>query len=78
MVETLLDELILSERKKMVDLAKEILEIPLTEDDLLQPNDFPELESNPHFRFQEGIVIGLLTFQSAYKAAKRLECSTPV
>ncbi len=79
MVETLLDELILSERKKMIDLAKEILGIPLTEDDLLQPNDFPELEGNPHFRFQEGIVIGLLTFQSAYlSSAKRLECSTPV
>ncbi len=71
MVEKLLEDLIQDERNKMLKLAKEILGIPLTDDDLLQPNDFPELENNPHFRYQEGIVVGLLTFQSAYRISSR-------
>jgi len=67
MVEKLLEELIEQERIKLTDLAKEILGFPVTSDDVLQPNDFPELEMNPHFRYQEGIVTGLLVFQAAFR-----------
>ena len=37
----------------------------LTTDDLLQPNDFPELENNPHFRYEEGVLEGLMTARAA-------------
>ena len=44
------DELIALQRKKVLNCALRILP-HLTEDDILQPNDFPELEMNPHFRY---------------------------
>ena len=66
------DELIALQRKKVLNCALRI--IPhLTEDDILQPNDFPELEMNPHFRYEEGILEGLMTARMAY-LAKQAEC----
>jgi hypothetical protein len=43
----------------------------MTLDDLLQPNDFPALEQNPLFRYEEGILEGLLTARMAYLARKK-------
>jgi len=64
------DELIALQRKKVLNCALRI--IPhLTEDDILQPNDFPELEMNPHFRYEEGVLEGLLTARMAYLASQR-------
>lgn len=60
------DELIALQRKKVLNCALRILP-HLTEDDILQPNDFPELEMNPHFRYEEGVLEGLLTAQMAYR-----------
>lgn len=60
----LLRELILSQKQKLLASAQRV--IPhITPDDLLQPNDFPELEFHPHFRYEEGILDGL---QVAYTA----------
>jgi hypothetical protein len=39
----------------------------LTREDLLQPNDFPELEEHPHFRFEEGVLMGIRTVQTALR-----------
>ena len=61
------DELIALQRKKVLNCALRILP-HLTEDDILQPNDFPELEMNPHFRYEEGVLEGLLTARMAYLA----------
>jgi hypothetical protein len=61
------DELITLQRKKVYNCALRILP-HLTEDDILQPNDFPELEMNPHFRYEEGVLEGLLTARMAYLA----------
>jgi hypothetical protein len=62
------DELIALQRKKVLNCALRILP-HLTEDDILQPNDFPELEMNPHFRYEEGVLEGLMTARMAYLAA---------
>ena len=60
----LLQELIAQQKKKLLASAQRI--VPrITPDDLLQPNDFPELELHPHFRYEEGILDGL---QVAYTA----------
>jgi hypothetical protein len=54
----LLDELIEGQKKKLLATAERI--IPhITEDDLMQPNDFPELELHPYFRYEEGVLDGL-------------------
>lgn len=63
MIETL-DELIAQQKEKLLKVARRI--IPhVTEDDLLQPNDFPELELHPHFRYEEGILDGLMVARTA-------------
>jgi hypothetical protein len=60
----LIEELVCQQRDKLLALARSILP-GMTVDDILQPNDFPELEENPHFRFEEGILNGLLAAQAA-------------
>lgn len=64
-LEPLFEELIAAQRAKMLALAKRI--VPhVTEDDLLQPNDFPELEGHPLFRYEEGVLEGILTVRMAH------------
>lgn len=55
-----LEELIDQQRKKLMRCA-EAVEPTITEEDLLQPMDYPELERDPLFRYEEGILEGLLT-----------------
>lgn len=38
----------------------------LTPDDILQPNDFPQLEEDPSFRYEEGYLHGLLAAKALY------------
>lgn len=67
MLEALFDELIIAQRAKLLACGQSI--IPhIIEDDLLQPNDFPELEQHPIFRYEEGVLEGLLTARMAYLA----------
>lgn len=63
----LLDSLIEGQKKKLLESGRRI--VPhLTPDDLLQPNDFPELEFHPHFRYEEGILDGLQVAKAAILA----------
>ncbi len=56
--ENLLLELISGQEAKLLKLAKRI--VPrVTQDDLLQPNDFSELENHPEFRYEEGVLHGI-------------------
>ncbi len=65
--ESFFEELILCQRKKLMKLAEKLVG-KITEEDLLQPNDFPALESNPIFRYEEGVLEGLMTARMAYLA----------
>ena len=68
----LLDELIGEQEKKVYQCAERI--IPhITPDDILQPNDFPQLELNPHFRYEEGILEGLRAARMAYLVQQKME-----
>ncbi len=60
----LCDELVALQQKKLLALAKKIVP-SITEEDLLQPFDFPLLENHPGFRYEEGVVEGLLTARMA-------------
>lgn len=66
----LLQELIEGQKKKMLSSAQRIVP-EVTLDDLLQPNDFPELEFHPHFRYEEGILDGLQVAYAALLARKQ-------
>jgi len=67
-IETLLSELIVDQKNKLLACGRRIVP-QVTLDDLLQPNDYLELELNPHFRFEEGVLIGIQTVQTALRAA---------
>jgi hypothetical protein len=66
-MQEIFDALIELQQKKIRQCADSILP-NLTEDDLLQPNDFPQLESNPFFRYNEGVLEGLMSARMAYLA----------
>ena len=63
----LLKELVEFHQNQLLKCGRRI--IPhLTPEDLLQPNDFQELEYNPHFRYEEGVVAGVQIVQTALQA----------
>lgn len=65
----LLHELEVGQKKTLLDTGRRI--IPnLTHEDLLQPNDYPELENHPHFRYEEGILAGIQSVKAAILAKK--------
>ncbi|MCB1066695.1 MAG: hypothetical protein KDK61_06890 [Simkania sp.] len=66
----LFDELIAFQEKKLLNYAAEI--IPnVTSDDILQPNDYDELENHPFFRYEEGVLKGIQTAKMAVLAKLR-------
>jgi hypothetical protein len=68
--ENLLNQLIEQQKAKLLESGRRI--VPnLTSDDILQPNDFPELEFHPHFRYEEGILDGLQVARAALAAEKQ-------
>ncbi len=65
----IVEQLIEGQKKKLFASARRI--VPhITPDDLLQPNDFPELEHHPHFRYEEGILDGFQQVRAALLARK--------
>jgi len=64
---SLIRELKAHQEKNLLKLGKRIIPA-LTSDDVLQPNDFPELELNPHFRYEEGILHGIQSVEMAIQA----------
>lgn len=70
-IEKRLDELAIYQQEKLLKLA--IKRIPhLTFDDLLQPFDFEELENDPDFRYEEGLLAGIYAAQAALRAERGL------
>jgi hypothetical protein len=55
-----LRDMIIYQKKKLLEVARRIVP-QAVEDDLWQPNDFPELEMHPLFRYEEGVLHGLLS-----------------
>ena len=69
-LENFFDELIAFQEKKLLKYAREI--IPhVTFEDLLQPNDFEQLETHPFFRYEEGVLKGLQTAKMALLSKER-------
>ena len=66
-IEVLLNEMIAQQRMTLLKCGRRLVP-QLVEDDLWQPNDFPILENNPVFRYEEGILAGYMSLQSALRA----------
>lgn len=67
MHDALFDELISQQEERVFKLAKKIVP-QITKDDILQPNDFSELENHPYFRYEEGVLEGFRTVRMALLA----------
>lgn len=63
----LFDRMIEQQRTKVLRLAHEA--IPhLSPEDVLNPNDYPELKAHPTFDYEDGILAGLISAQMALRA----------
>ncbi len=63
----LFNELIENQKLRLLKTALQI--VPhVTDDDLLQPNDFPELDGHPEFRYEEGVLHGFQAAKAAFLA----------
>lgn len=66
----LLDRMIEQQREKVLRLAREA--IPhISPEDVMNPNDFPELKAHPTFDYEDGILAGLISAQIALRAELR-------
>lgn len=69
-IDKILNEIVDKQRLDLLKCGRRI--IPnLTTEDILQPNDYLELENHPHFRFEEGVLAGMQTIQMALIALQR-------
>lgn len=64
-----IEEMIQHQKEKLLCFARKI--VPhITPDDILQPCDFPELENHTFFRYEEGVLEGLLSAKAALLAKR--------
>lgn len=68
--EEVFEELIANQEKKLLNFARKIIPTA-TRDDVLQPNDYPDLENHPLFRYEEGVLEGLMTARMAFLANQK-------
>lgn len=66
-LERLFDELIAHQRRKLLAIAREH-HPAIGGDDLLNPHDFPKLEADSRFQFEDGILAGYIAAQMAVRA----------
>ena len=65
----LFDEMIEQQRSKVLAIAR-ALNPRLTADDVMSPDDFPEL-ADPKFAYEDGLLAGLISAQIALRALSR-------
>lgn len=63
----LLNHLYDNQQQKLLQEGSKVI-AHLTSDDVLQPMDFLELEENPFFRFEEGVLTGIGEARAAIAA----------
>ncbi|MCU1282821.1 MAG: hypothetical protein JWM53_6367 [bacterium] len=69
-LERLLDEMIAQQRTRVLAHARR-LNAKLTDDDVQQPHDFPELAGSPEWNYEDGILAGYQAIQAAVRATLR-------
>ena len=68
--ESLFESMISQQRAKVIAIARSI-DPRLTEDDILSPQDFPDLIDSARFNYEDGMLAGLLSAQIALRAKRR-------
>lgn len=66
-LDALFDQMIEQQRAKVLRIARE-LNPTITPDDVLNPHDFPELNADAQYNFEDGILSGYIAAQMACRA----------
>ncbi|MFZ4773397.1 MAG: hypothetical protein ACOYK9_05345 [Chlamydiia bacterium] len=61
-----IEQAIESQKQKLLDIGSKFVS-PFTEEDLMQPFDFPELMRDPEFLYEEGVFHGQLQMLTILK-----------
>lgn len=69
-IDALFDQMIAQQRAKVLAIAR-ALNPRITGDDILSPEDFPELAADPRFAYEDGLLAGLISAQIAVRAEAR-------
>ena len=69
-LEKLLGEMIQQQRARVLAHARR-LNPKLTDDDVQQPHDFPELAGSPEWNYEDGLLAGYQAVQAALRATFR-------
>jgi hypothetical protein len=70
LAEKLFDQMIEQQRAKVFQLARQA--VPrIGPEDVLNPDDFPELKAHPTFEYEDGILAGLIAAQVALRTELR-------
>ncbi len=69
-LEKLLVEMIAQQRARVLAHARR-LNPKLTDDDVEQPHDFPELAGSPEWNYEDGLLAGYRAVQAAMRATFR-------
>ena len=70
--EELIQELIEHQQAKVLKVAREIVP-DATPEDIRNPQDFPDLVADTLFNYEDGILTGYLTLQTALRKRSRTE-----
>ena len=70
--EELIQELIEHQQDKVLKVAREIVP-DATPEDIRNPQDFPDLVADTLFNYEDGILTGYLTLQTALRKRSRTE-----
>ena len=74
--EELIQELIEHQQAKVLKVAREIVP-DATPEDIRNPQDFPDLVADTLFNYEDGILTGYLTLQTALRKRSRTENPDP-
>jgi hypothetical protein len=66
-LEQALEQAIAQQHRRLMDMGRALVPT-LTEEDLLQPNDYPMLEHHPLFRYEEGVLEGMRSALAVWRA----------
>lgn len=69
-IEQLFDQQVDQQRNKLLKLANRI-NPRLTMDDIAQPHDWPELQRDSQFQYEDGYLAGLIAAQISLRAEMR-------
>ena len=69
-VEQVIEELIAGQQARVLEHARR-LNPRLTDDDVQQPHDFPELAGSPEWQYEDGVLAGYRSAHMAIRARLR-------